>query len=270
MVDETAHLRMRNDARSQDQAGRIQGHSYTVLTGVMIERSVSMNHGSGSGDGSNGISSTTTDHRMNALFAQSHGPRAKQEQARQDKRLGHNLVYIRYGAPDSPPGTGTSDTLNRLFRNLVNCRSRVFAVVAAICSTTLHYTTLNYAAMPTFASKPHAPSASATRLQQLLRSLRQRPFLLFGMPFLSLMVVSSFALQNLTRTRYDYQSSKTSTMTMEEGLGMSKDRKRVDIREEYFVSWTPSPCRIPSPRSRSADEGELWFYQDAEFDDADF
>jgi len=50
------------------------------------------------------------------------------------------------------------------------------------------------------------------------------------------MVVSSFALQNLTKTRYDYQSSKTSTMTMEEGLGMSKDRKRVDIREEYFVS----------------------------------
>jgi hypothetical protein len=50
------------------------------------------------------------------------------------------------------------------------------------------------------------------------------------------MVVSSFALQNLTKTRYDYQSSKTSTMTMEEGLGMNKDRKRVDIREEYFVS----------------------------------
>jgi hypothetical protein len=25
-------------------------------------------------------------------------------------------------------------------------------------------------------------------------------------------------------------------MTMEEGLGMNKDRKRVDIREEYFVS----------------------------------
>lgn len=95
--------------------------------------------------------------------------------------------------------------------------------------------------MPTFPSKPHAPSPSASRVQQVLRSLRQRPFLLFGMPFLSLMVVSSFALQNLTKTRYDYQSSKTSTMTMEEGLGMSKDRKRVDIREEYFVSpsfWT--------------------------------
>lgn len=55
------------------------------------------------------------------------------------------------------------------------------------------------------------------------------------------MVVSSFALQNLTKTRYDYQSSKTSTMTMEEGLGMNKDRKRVDIREEYFVSRFDSP-----------------------------
>lgn len=90
--------------------------------------------------------------------------------------------------------------------------------------------------MPTFSSRPHAPSESTQRFQQILRSLRKRPFLLFGAPFLSLMVVSSFALQNLTKTRYDYQSSKTSTMTMEEGLGMSKDRKRVDIREEYFVS----------------------------------
>lgn len=31
-------------------------------------------------------------------------------------------------------------------------------------------------------------------------------------------------------------------MTMEEGLGMNKDRKRVDIREEYFVS-LPTGCR---------------------------
>lgn len=90
--------------------------------------------------------------------------------------------------------------------------------------------------MPTFSSRPHAPSESTQRFQQILRSLRKRPFLLFGAPFLSLMVVSSFALQNLTKTRFDYQSSKTSTMTMEEGLGMGKDRKRVDIREEYFVS----------------------------------
>jgi cytochrome c oxidase assembly protein subunit 16 len=90
--------------------------------------------------------------------------------------------------------------------------------------------------MPTFSSRPHAPSESAKTFQQILRTLRKRPFLLFGAPFLSLMVVSSFALQNLTKTRYDYQSSKTSTMTMEEGLGMNKDRKRVDIREEYFVS----------------------------------
>lgn len=108
--------------------------------------------------------------------------------------------------------------------------------------------------MPTFSSRPHAPSESAKTFQQILRTLRKRPFLLFGAPFLSLMVVSSFALQNLTKTRYDYQSSKTSTMTMEEGLGMNKDRKRVDIREEYFVSRLDSPkvwfsCRSGAGRS---------------------
>jgi hypothetical protein len=68
------------------------------------------------------------------------------------------------------------------------------------------------------------------------------------------MVVSSFALQNLTKTRYDYQSSKTSTLTMEEGLGMNKDRKRVDIREEYFVS-LPNECRA-SVTGEAGEAGE--------------
>jgi cytochrome c oxidase assembly protein subunit 16 len=67
------------------------------------------------------------------------------------------------------------------------------------------------------------------------------------------MIVSSFALQNLTKTRYDYQSSKTSTMSMEEGLGMNKDRKRVDIREEYFVSRVES-SRPPSRKKAEGDE----------------
>jgi hypothetical protein len=36
---------------------------------------------------------------------------------------------------------------------------------------------------------------------------------------------------------------------MEEGLGMNKDRKRVDIREEYFVSSSPSVGVNPNTKT---------------------
>ncbi|KAL7420206.1 Flavin-linked sulfhydryl oxidase of the mitochondrial IMS [Cryptotrichosporon argae] len=81
--------------------------------------------------------------------------------------------------------------------------------------------------MPTFSSR-------STRPSPLLDSLRGRPFLLFGLPFLSLVVVSSFALQRFTRTRYDLNDQKVQVMSKEQELGLSKDRKRVDIREEYY------------------------------------
>lgn len=43
-------------------------------------------------------------------------------------------------------------------------------------------------------------------------------------------------------------------MTMEEGLGMNKDRKRVDIREEYFVSL---PSQIEGPREECQEIRDL-------------
>ncbi|EJT98378.1 hypothetical protein DACRYDRAFT_24439 [Dacryopinax primogenitus] len=65
-------------------------------------------------------------------------------------------------------------------------------------------------------------------------AIRKQPFLLFGLPFLTLIVFASFGLQTLTQTRYDYQRNKTTKVTKEEELQMSKNRKKVDIREEYF------------------------------------
>lgn len=81
-------------------------------------------------------------------------------------------------------------------------------------------------------------SSKSTNPNPLLRMVRQRPFALFGLPFLGLVVFSSFALSTFTQTRYDLNDSKTKSMSKEEELGMSKDRKKVDIREEYYVSVT--------------------------------
>lgn len=59
--------------------------------------------------------------------------------------------------------------------------------------------------------------------------------MLFGLPFVLMIVASSYGLSYMTQTRYDYNSSKVKSMSMEEELGMRKDRRKIDIREEYFV-----------------------------------
>lgn len=91
--------------------------------------------------------------------------------------------------------------------------------------------------MPTFESKPLQKSNSL--LARLAPQVRRRPLLFFGLPFLATIVGASFGLANLTQTRYDYNATKVQTISKEEELRMKKDRKRIDIREEYFVSGHP-------------------------------
>ena len=86
--------------------------------------------------------------------------------------------------------------------------------------------------MPTFSSKPLQPSAAQ---RNFFAKLRQYPFLLFGLPFISIVVVSSFALEGFTRTKYDLHDTKITAITAEEEMKMRKDRKKIDIREEYYV-----------------------------------
>lgn len=88
--------------------------------------------------------------------------------------------------------------------------------------------------MPTFESRPLR--RRNTLWARLTPKVRQRPLLFFGLPFMATMVAASFGLSTLTQTRYDYNSTKVQSMSKEEELKMRKDRKRVDIREEYFVS----------------------------------
>lgn len=76
----------------------------------------------------------------------------------------------------------------------------------------------------------------STNPNALVSSVRRRPFMFFGLPFLGIVVVSSFALQTFTQTRYDLDNQKVQAVSKEEELGMSKERKKVDIREEYYVS----------------------------------
>lgn len=85
--------------------------------------------------------------------------------------------------------------------------------------------------MPSFTARPLNPSKS----HPIFAQIRRHPFVLFGLPFVGIIVGSSFFLQAFTQTRYDYQETKVKSMGKEEELGMKSGRRKVDLKEEYYV-----------------------------------
>ncbi|KAF8416011.1 cytochrome c oxidase assembly protein COX16-domain-containing protein [Boletus edulis BED1] len=99
--------------------------------------------------------------------------------------------------------------------------------------------------MPTFQTNPLNPSPLQTRLK--------RHPVLFGIPFILIMVGASFGLQSFTQIRYDLHDKKIKQLSRGEALGLNRSKKRFDIREEYYKlsavgeqDWEPK--RIARPR----------------------
>ncbi|KZT69878.1 hypothetical protein DAEQUDRAFT_709686 [Daedalea quercina L-15889] len=99
--------------------------------------------------------------------------------------------------------------------------------------------------MPTFSSNP-------LNSKPVHRVLRKHPSL-FGIPFVIIIVGASFAMQSFTQTRYDLHDKKVTQVNKEQELGLTKNRKKFDIREEYFrlsatadEEWEPK--RIERPK----------------------
>jgi cytochrome c oxidase assembly protein subunit 16 len=122
--------------------------------------------------------------------------------------------------------------------------------------------------MPTFQSNPFRPStsSSAASLGERIgatyrRHLANHPFLLFGLPFISVIVASSFLLTPATALRYERHDRKNRAVThgeaMELGLkGLGDEevnynprRRKVTKggtteRDEYYVSFIPDGGRV--------------------------
>ncbi|PAV23754.1 FAD-dependent thiol oxidase [Pyrrhoderma noxium] len=97
------------------------------------------------------------------------------------------------------------------------------------------------------------PSLPSNPLNQspLNGRIRKNP-LLFGIPFVMIIVGASFAMTAFTQTRYDLQSQRRSNISKEEELGLKKNRKKIDIREEYYriqsaanEDWEPKRVERP-------------------------
>lgn len=91
------------------------------------------------------------------------------------------------------------------------------------------------ATMPTFQSKRFRPASYSNTLAARYRAgLNKHPFLLFGFPFLATVVAGSFFLTPATAIRYEKHDRKVRQLSKDEELGLGKDRRRVDMKEEYY------------------------------------
>ncbi|WVQ77894.1 hypothetical protein IAR50_007599 [Cryptococcus sp. DSM 104548] len=100
--------------------------------------------------------------------------------------------------------------------------------------------------MPAFTARP-----LNSRPNPLVQQVRKHPFVFFGLPFVGIIVGASFALQAFTQTRYDYHQTKVQTIEKESELGMKADRRKVDLREEYYR--LNNPDALPSTYGSSSE-----------------
>lgn len=89
----------------------------------------------------------------------------------------------------------------------------------------------------TFQSKKFPSTANTNTFAAKYRAMmKKHPFLLFGLPFMSVIVAGSFILTPAAAIRYEKYDRKVRQVSREEQLGLGQRKRRVDIREEYYVS----------------------------------
>ncbi|KAH9895496.1 cytochrome c oxidase assembly protein COX16-domain-containing protein [Xylariomycetidae sp. FL2044] len=89
--------------------------------------------------------------------------------------------------------------------------------------------------MAVFQSNKFRGAADAGTFAAKYRSaLSRHPFLLFGLPFMSLIVAGSFILTPATAVRYEKHDRRVRQMTRDEELGVGKGGRKVNIKDEYY------------------------------------
>lgn len=67
------------------------------------------------------------------------------------------------------------------------------------------------------------------------RAMAKYPFLLFGLPFMAIIVGASFVITPATAIRYEKHDRKVRQMDQKEEKEVFVNKRKFDIREEYFV-----------------------------------
>ncbi|KAI8813498.1 cytochrome c oxidase assembly protein COX16 [Cladochytrium replicatum] len=83
-----------------------------------------------------------------------------------------------------------------------------------------------------------------------------KSFLTVGVPFLSFMVVASYALTAFTQIKYDVSDKRRKRISEAEMLELEANRKPFNIQEEYWKLTTNSKVddwdyvRVPRPKGQ--------------------
>lgn len=85
------------------------------------------------------------------------------------------------------------------------------------------------------AKKFRSSSQESTVAARYRAALAKHPFALFGLPFIAVMVLGSFFLTPATALRYERHDRKVKQLSEEEKFGIGKDRRKIDMKEEYYV-----------------------------------
>ncbi|KAF6834245.1 cytochrome c oxidase-assembly factor cox16 [Colletotrichum plurivorum] len=89
--------------------------------------------------------------------------------------------------------------------------------------------------MAVFGNKKFQSSADTNTFAARYRSMMaRRPFLLFGLPFVAVMVVGSFVLTPATAIRYEKHDRRVRQVTRDEELNLRRSARKVDMKEEYY------------------------------------
>lgn len=89
--------------------------------------------------------------------------------------------------------------------------------------------------MKKFRSTKFRPSSYQYTIAARYRAgLARHPFALFGLPFMVTILAGSFFLTPATALRYERHDRHVSQLSKDEELKLGKDRRRVDINEEYY------------------------------------
>jgi len=92
--------------------------------------------------------------------------------------------------------------------------------------------------MPTFPSNKFRSTGDMSRIGMRYRALMNKhPFLTFGLPFLAIIIAGSFVLTPATAVRYEKHDRKVRQMTQDEALNVRRAPRKVDMKEEYYVSY---------------------------------
>lgn len=96
--------------------------------------------------------------------------------------------------------------------------------------------------MTVFQSKKFRGASDANTFAAKYRAtMAKRPFLLFGLPFMAVMVAGSFVLTPATAVRYEKHDRRVRQLTKDEELGVGKSGRKVNLKDEYYVSYQLGP-----------------------------